>query len=216
MMKKKVKIKLCGLTSPQDIYTVNQYMPDMAGFVFSKQSRRYVTPQQAFGLKQLLSPAILSVGVFVNESREQIVRLCSQRVIDAIQLHGQETESDIRWLKGHTGKTLIKAINVRSVADLAYWSGSCADYLLLDHGAGGTGRSFDWNLASACTKPFFLAGGINSRNLASALSTGAYAVDLSSGAETDGKKDPLKIAAIMRIMHTQNTLTPNERSTSYV
>lgn len=201
------KIKLCGLTSSADIQAANTYMPDFIGFVFAKKSRRFVTPAQAAVLKSRLSPAIAAVGVFVNEDRETVAALLAQGTISIAQLHGQESEADIRWLKDKTGKPIIKAVSVTSASDIARWSESCADYLLLDNGAGGTGQSFDWSLAAGCKKPYFLAGGIHSGNLAHALTVGAYAVDLSGGAETDGKKDPKKIAEIMRILHAQPVKT---------
>lgn len=198
-----VKIKICGLTRPQDIHAVNLYRPDYIGFVFAKKSRRYVSPQQAADLKGLLSEDITAVGVFVNEDREHIARLLEQNVIDAVQLHGQETEEDICWIKERTGKKVIKAVSVCAESPVNGWLESSADYLLLDNGAGGTGNTFDWNLIPECTKPFFLAGGIHAGNLAEALKKRVYAVDLSGGAETDGKKDPEKIAEIMRIMREQ-------------
>ncbi len=189
----------------EDICAVNQYRPDYIGFVFAEKSRRYVSWRHAADLKSRLSEDVAAVGVFVNEARENIVKLLEQNVIDAAQLHGQETEEDICWIKERTGKEVIKAVSVRSKGDIDQWLKSSADYLLLDHGAGGTGHTFDWNLINGCTKPFFLAGGIHAGNLAEALKKGAYAIDLSGGAETDGKKDPEKIAEIMHIMRAQES-----------
>lgn len=197
------KIKICGLMSLADIQTVNQYKPDYIGFVFARKSRRYLAPQQAAGLKEQLSPDIAAVGVFVDEPKENVADLLNQDIIDIAQLHGQETEEEIQWIQGHTGKQVVKAVSVQSEDDITCWSKSHADYLLLDHGSGGTGRTFDWNLVTDCGKPYFLAGGINLGNLSKALAVGAYAIDLSGGAETDGRKDPAKIAEIIRIVRSK-------------
>ncbi len=194
------KIKICGLTDIEDILAVNQCQPDYIGFVFAKQSRRFIPAGQADRFRQRLSEKIIAVGVFVNEAKEQIAELLNQDIIQIAQLHGNETDQEIVWIKQQTGKPVIKAVsmNTKSAADC--WQESNADYLLFDHGAGGTGTAFDWNLLTESDKPYFLAGGIHSGNLASALSKGAYAIDLSSGVETNGKKDPDKITEIINMV----------------
>ena len=196
------KVKICGLTRPQDIQAVNIYKPDYIGFVFDSTRRRYVPPEDAAKLKSRLSPDIAVVGVFVNEIKEYVAKLLKQNLIDIAQLHGQETEEEIQWIQEQTGKPVIKAVAVRSESDISHWAGSHADYLLFDNGIGGTGRTFDWTLLSGYTKPYFLAGGLTADNLPAALAKGAYAVDLSGGAETDGVKDPAKIAEIIRIVRS--------------
>lgn len=192
------RIKICGLTRMEDICAVNKYKPDYIGFVFAKTSRRYVHPKDAAVLKQHLSADIAAVGVFVNEPMENIADLLEQKIIDLAQLHGRETEAEVRWLKNRTKRQVIQAVSVKSKADAAGWEGSSADYLLFDSGPGGTGETFDWTCVADCEKPYFLAGGINMENLERALATGAYAIDLSGGAETGGYKDPDKIADIVR------------------
>lgn len=199
------KVKICGLTRLEDIRAVNRYMPDYIGFVFAENSRRSVTPRRAAELKRNLSSDITAVGVFVNEAKEEIARLLDDRTIEIAQLHGQETEQELRWIKERTGKPVIKAVSVRSASDIDHWLDSCADYLLFDNGAGGTGHAFDWSLITECTKPFFLAGGIGLDNLTEALKKGAYAVDLSGGAETNGQKDPDKIAEIIKMVRVQQS-----------
>ncbi|MDE7310639.1 MAG: phosphoribosylanthranilate isomerase [Eubacterium sp.] len=197
------KIKICGITRMEDILAVNVSLPDYIGFVFVKKSRRYVSPQQAARLKTQLSADIAAVGVFVNEAKETVARLLEQGTIDLAQLHGQETEQEIAWIRKRTGKPVIKAVSVQSQMDIARWQESCADYLLLDHGAGGSGQSFDWSLADTCKKRYFLAGGIHIGNIKEALKIGAYAIDLSGGAETNGQKDPEKIAEIVKAVRIQ-------------
>lgn len=196
------KVKICGLKRPQDIQAVNQFKPDYIGFVFDRTRRRYISPKEAAKLKKLLSTDIKAVGVFVNESKEQVADLLKENIIDIAQLHGQETEEQIQWIQEQTGRTVIKAVSVQSENDIEKWADSRADYLLFDNGAGGTGRTFDWSLLSGYTKPYFLAGGLDAGNLPAALAQGPYAVDLSGGAETDGFKDPVKIAEIIHIVRS--------------
>lgn len=196
-----MKIKLCGLTRLCDIDAVNEAMPDYIGFVFAK-SRRQVTPDTAAKLKQHLSEKIKAVGVFVNESPKKIADFYQKGIIDFAQLHGSETESDLLALKKLVPHLpLIKALRVEQDVDLHPWQNSCADFLLLDHGAGGTGHSFDWNLIPNLNKPFFLAGGLSHKNILSGIAqTHPYGVDLSSGIETDGLKDRNKILEIVRMV----------------
>lgn len=200
-----MKIKICGLTREQDIQAVNQWMPDYIGFVFAEKSRRYISKQQAERLKKKLSSDIQAVGVFVNEPKEKIARFFMENTIDIAQLHGQETEEEISWIKEQTGKPVIKAISVSGETDVQYWQNSCADYLLFDNGTGGTGLTFDWNLIKKNKKPYFLAGGIGLHNITEAMKQGAYAIDLSGGVETDGQKDAKKIADIVHSVRMYRT-----------
>lgn len=200
-----MKIKICGLTREQDIQAVNQWMPDYIGFVFAEKSRRYISKQQAERLKKKLSSDIQAVGVFVNEPKEKIARFFMENTIDIAQLHGQETEEEISWIKEQTGKPVIKAISVSAETDVQYWQNSCADYLLFDNGTGGTGLTFDWNLIKKNKKPYFLAGGIGMHNITEAMKQGAYAIDLSGGVETDGQKDAKKIADIVHSVRMYRT-----------
>ena len=199
------KIKICGLTRQEDIEAVNRYLPDYIGCVFVSKSRRFLEPGRSAVLKEQLSPKIRAVGVFANEDKELIADLIKQRVIDMAQLHGQEDEDEIRWIQAKTGQPVIKAVSVKGRPDLVRSVGSCADFLLFDHGTGGTGSTFDWNLLSGCVKPYFLAGGVHIGNLPEALSKGAYAVDISSGVETDGRKDARKIEAVINKIRALST-----------
>lgn len=190
------KVKICGLTRLQDIEAVNQARPDYAGFIMSQGFRRTVTPVWQRKLKDRLHPSICPVGVFVNEDPERIHKYHQNYAIEIAQLHGKETEDQIRRLKDW-GLTVIKAVTVRSEEDLAAWVDSEADYLLLDNGTG-TGQRFDWNLIRQLERPYFLAGGIDKSNLKEALKLAPYALDISSGVETGGFKDPEKIDQILR------------------
>ena len=194
------KIKICGLRRAEDVAAVNQYPPDYIGFVFAEDRKRYVPPKEAAALKRMLAPEIIAVGVFVNADTDFVIALMREGIFEIAQLHGQESEEQVRRIKEATGKPVIKAVSVKTTADIDAWRGSSADYLLFDNGIGGTGRQFDWSLLRGYEKPFFLAGGINSANLNSALATGAYAVDISGGVETDGYKDAAKIAEAVRLV----------------
>ena len=181
-------LKICGLSRPCDIEWVNDAGVDFAGFVFAR-SRRQVSPEQAKQLHSMLKKEIPAVGVFVNETIETIVGLVEDGVIDWVQLHGQEDEAYINELKSKVSCPVIQAFSVRTKEDVLRARESYADYILLDQGSGGTGRVFDWTLIESIGRPFFLAGGLNAENIKEAVRTGAWAFDVSSGAETDGFKD---------------------------
>jgi len=192
------KIKICGLTRPCDIEAVNSTKPDYIGFVFAN-SRRKVTPQQASKLRDKLNASIIPVGVFVNESIENIIPIVRDGIIEMIQLHGSENEDYIQELKQLTEKLIIKSITVRHKGDVRAWSNTAADYLLLDNANGGTGQTFDWNLIDSTEKLFFLAGGLNAENITEAIAkTSPFAVDVSSGVETNGLKNLTKINEFIR------------------
>jgi phosphoribosylanthranilate isomerase len=189
-----MKIKICGLFREEDIAYVNEVKPDYVGFVFAK-SKRQVTYQQAKHLKSLLSKDIKAVGVFVDENIGFIEKLVNDHIINMVQLHGQEDESYINNLK-KINTTIIKAIQVKEKKDLDI--SYDVDYYLLDNKIAGSGETFDWNLIKQMNKPIFLAGGICLDNIDEALLIDVYALDVSSGAETNGVKDYTKIKEIVR------------------
>lgn len=198
------KIKICGLFRDCDIDYVNEAMPDFIGFVFAK-SRRQVSEEWAETMRSRLRSEITPVGVFVNQPLAKVARLLDANIIAMAQLHGDENETYIQQLKTLTKKPIIKSVRVLSQQDIEGAQHTAADFLLLDNGTGGTGESFDWSLVSQAKKqtqkPFFLAGGLKTDNLEQAiLATSPYAVDVSSGVETDGMKDRGKILEIVRRM----------------
>lgn len=198
------RIKICGLFREADLEAVNEARPDYIGFVFAS-SRRQVTVGQARSFSRMLATGITAVGVFVNPEPEQVISLCREGVIQAIQLHGQETEALIRQIKQKSGCPVIKAIRMDNRPDLSVWQNSDADFLLLDNGSGGTGQAFDWSLMPRIEKPCFLAGGIDAENLLSALQHQPYGIDISSGAETDGRKDRIKILQLVSLVRSSST-----------
>ena len=192
-----IRIKLCGLTRPRDIRAANELKPDYVGFVFAPKSRRYVTPHQAEALKAILDPGIQAVGVFVNEPLQRVADLLDKGIIDLAQLHGSEDGDYVRSLKACAGKPVIQAFRVAAAEDIRRAEESPADFILLDSGAG-TGTVFDWTLLETVKRPYFLAGGLGLHNVAQAVARlHPYAVDVSSGIETDGVKDPDKMAVFV-------------------
>ena len=194
-----VKVKFCGLFRDEDIGYVNELNPDYIGFVFAK-SKRQVTVEKASYLKGKLNSNIKVVGVFVNEDNEKIINLLSEGIIDIAQLHGDEKEEDIKIIKEKSKKEVIKAIKVSCPKDIEIWKNSCADYLLLDNGQG-TGKTFNWNNIKNLNRPFFLAGGLAISNIREAIEKiSPMAIDISSGIESDGIKDYMKMKEVMKIV----------------
>ncbi|MCH4178371.1 MAG: phosphoribosylanthranilate isomerase [Megasphaera sp.] len=191
-----VKVKLCGLKRPCDIEWANEERPDFIGLVFAGQKRR-VSDELAGELRRLLRKDIPAVGVFVNDTVEHIASLVQQGTIQLVQLHGQEDEAYMKELRHRVDVPLIKAFSIDTPADIDRARASSADYILVDHGAGGTGQTFDWRLLEELRRECFLAGGLNPDNAAAAVRLRPYAVDVSSGIETDGVKDRNKIRKFM-------------------
>ena len=193
-----MKIKLCGLTRPLDIKCANALNPDYVGFVFAKESKRYISLETAKSFKDILLPKIQAVGVFVNEEVKTIADLLNSNIIDIAQLHGNEDETYIKKLRVLTDKPIIKAFKIKTREDLSVVRTSSADYVLIDSGSG-SGNVFDWDLVKTFDRPYFLAGGLNPQNVEEAIRTlKPYAIDVSSGIETDGLKDVRKMTDFVR------------------
>ena len=197
------KIKICGLKRREDIEYVNKYQPDYIGFVFAGKKRK-LTYDQVVDLKKYLTSSIQVVGVFVNEDISFVEKLVKEHVIDLVQLHGQEDQKYIQALKEKVDVSIIKAIQIKN--EDSFNEHYDVDYYLYDHGTGGTGESFDWSMLKEVDKPVFLAGGINLLNVDDALKKNVYALDVSSGVETDGFKDEKKIKKIVRRVRNEGNL----------
>lgn len=193
------KIKLCGLMHEKDALAANAAHPDWVGLVFD-QGRHFVSDETAAMIRKALNPSIPAVGVFVNEDPLHIEKLVEHGIIQYVQLHGGESEAYIHALKQAISCPVIRVVSVRTREDVVCASHTEAEYLLLDHGKGGTGKSFDWSIIPHIDKPWFMAGGIGLSNLEAALAYHPYAVDISSGAETDGKKDPQKMRRLVEMV----------------
>ncbi len=204
------KIKICGLTRTEDIDAANTYLPDYIGFVFWPKSKRYVTKEKAKELRKSLNDDIKVVGVFVDEDVDKVAALLNEGVIDLAQLHGHEDEEYIDRLRSLSDKEIIKAFVIHSDKDIEVASRSTADYVLLDAGMG-AGETFDWQLLKDFRRSFFLAGGLNASNVEEALmQLDPYAVDVSSGVETAGIKDEVKIEEFINTVRKQNDAQDKE------
>ena len=191
------KIKLCGLTRSCDIEYVNEVLPEYIGVVFAPKSRRYISPEKAEVLREHLDDRITPVGVFVDEKIEVIADLIKRKIIDIVQLHGNESEQYIEDLRRVIDCPVIKAFRIESETDIVSANNSFADYVLLDSG-GGTGKVFDHSLLKDIARPYFLAGGLTPENVETAIKQLApFAVDASSSLETDGFKDKIKMTAFV-------------------
>ena len=216
------KVKMCGISKVETIPAVVEAKPDYMGLVFAP-SKRQVTVDQAKILVEELNrgyakkygsdtehdknDTIKTVGVFVNETIDNLVTIANEANLDAVQLHGDEDETFIQSLKERTNVEVWKAVQIRSAADVEEWIDSSADMLLFDayhkHERGGTGEVFDWSSLDAFERPFMLAGGIDSTNVARAIRTvRPYGIDISSGIETNGLKDDEKMKAFTNIVRT--------------
>ena len=207
------KVKMCGISKVETIPAIVDAKPDYMGLVFAP-SKRQVTVDQAKTLVEELhkqcinhydTKVVKTVGVFVNETLDNLVRIADTANLDAVQLHGDEDEAFIQSLKERTNVEVWKAVQIRSAADAEAWIDSSADMLLFDayhkDERGGTGEVFDWSCLDAFERPFMLAGGIDSTNVARAIRTvRPYGIDISSGIETNGVKDDEKITAFTKIV----------------
>ena len=200
-----IRIKFCGLTRPCDIAAANEIKPDYVGFVFAPNSKRRVSYKQAVDLKNLLNKDIKAVGVFLNEDIDQVISLLNLGIIDAAQLHGDESPEYIERIQVETGKPVIKAFRIHSEADVAAAEKTMADYIILDAGTG-EGKTFDWALVEDFKKPYFLAGGLTPDNVTDAMRRlHPFALDVSTGIETDGLKDKQKMAAFAAAARKEET-----------
>ena len=202
------RVKLCGLWRDEDVDAVLEAAPDLCGFVIDfPRSHRSVTPERARELgRRLAGAGIERVGVFVDEDPETVAGLVRDGAIDAVQLHGHEDGTYIRGLRGAlpAGTRIIQAFRVREAADVERANQSPADLVLLDSGQG-TGRSFDWALLANATRPYVLAGGLGPENVADAVrELHPWGVDMSSGIETNGEKDPSKMKAAVDAVRKEN------------
>lgn len=222
------KVKMCGISKVETIPAVVDAKPDYMGLVFAP-SKRQVTVDQAKTLVEELHKQyanrynrdaeqysnqtlihqefIKTVGIFVNETLDNLVTIATEVNLDAVQLHGDEDEAFIQSLKERTNVEVWKAVQIRSAADAEAWIDSSADMLLFDayhkDERGGTGEVFDWSCLDEFERPFMLAGGIDSTNVARAIRTvRPYGIDISSGIETEGVKDDEKIKAFTNIVRT--------------
>lgn len=196
------RIKICGITSPDDARAAAEAGAHLIGLMFYPASPRYVTLEQAAAIAAALPPYVPAVGVFVNPAAAFVSEAIAKCGLGMLQFHGDETSEFCTRF----GLMSMKAIRVQNEDSLKQMAGFATDAFLLDacsgRGRGGTGESFDWNLAvkaRAYGKPVFLAGGLTPGNVGEAVRTvQPFAVDVSSGVESaPGRKDPAKMRAFV-------------------
>ncbi|OUB26182.1 N-(5'-phosphoribosyl)anthranilate isomerase [Bacillus thuringiensis serovar yunnanensis] len=192
-----MKVKICGITDMETAKRACEYGADALGFVFA-ESKRKITPKRAEEIIQELPANVLKIGVFVNESVEVIQKIADECGLTHVQLHGDEDNYQIRRLNIPS----IKSLGVTSESDMKNAQGYETDYILFDSPKekfhGGNGKIFSWELLGHMPKELrkktILAGGLNALNIEEAIRTvRPYMVDVSSGVETEGKKDVEKI-----------------------
>ena len=190
-------VKFCGLRRAEDVAAANRTRPDFAGFVVDcPASRRSVSVERLRELRRLLDPDIAAVGVFVDRDPAFVAETARACGLDYVQLHGDETEADIARLRELGAPPVIQAFVVRDADDVRRARESSADCVLLDNGKG-TGKAFDWSLVQTMGRPFFLSGGIDAETAGAAARLRPFALDVSSGIETDGCKDETKMEALL-------------------
>lgn len=199
-----VRVKICGITNIEDALASVEAGAELLGFNFYRESPRYIEPAAARRIIDQLSSSVLSVGVFVNERREQLERFADEAGVQSVQLHGDESASYCLKLK-HL--FVIKALRVNSNFEpeqaAQYQTGAILLDGFSDRAFGGAGHTFDWSIA-ARARPLvgklFLAGGLNKNNVAEAITAvRPYAVDACSALESaPGRKDHARVRAFIK------------------
>ena len=182
------KVKICGLSTKEAVKTAVSAGADYIGFVFAP-SKRHVTVEQATELAKFIPSHIQKVGVFVSPSRAELLEAVDKVGLDLVQVHGQVADDLFEDLPCAS----IQAVQVDRDGHVP---NSQPDYLLFDAPVAGSGQTFDWGRldTTELAQPFFIAGGLNEDNVARAIQHfSPFAVDVSSGVETDGQKDHEKI-----------------------
>ena len=196
-------LKICGNRRVQDVQYLNQYKPDYAGFILSGGFGRSIVMGTFYELKSYLDNNIQTVGVFVNEPLDEIIRCAYHEELNVIQLHGEEDKAYIQALREVFQGEIWKAVRVRTAEDIANADKLPVDRLVLDSfsaiSQGGTGTLAPWDIIAnnRPTKPFFLAGGISAENVIDAIkAVNPFGIDVSSSVETDKCKGPEKIRVL--------------------
>ena len=191
------KVKICGLSTKEAVETAVSAGADYIGFVFAP-SKRQVTLEKATELAKLIPAGVKKVGVFVSPSRAELLEAIEKVGLDLVQVHGQVADDFFEDLP-------CASIQAVQVGGDGHVPSSQADYLLFDAPVAGSGQTFDWGQLDTAelAQPFFIAGGLKEDNVAKAIQHFTpYAVDVSSGVETDGQKDHEKIRRfIERVKH---------------
>lgn len=214
------RVKICGITRAEDAAVCDELGADFLGFIFVRESPRFIQAEKAADIVQMIRPSSALrapsprkrgeggpeqsegpgegpcfVGVFRDASVEEIERVSKLVKLDVVQLHGSEGDDVIERIT----LPVIKAFQIGQAGVPVLHLETRAEWVMFDTG-GGTGRAFDWTLLRGYEgKPFFLAGGITPENVAAAIGTGPYAIDVASGVESaPGVKDHVKVRELFR------------------
>lgn len=189
------KIKFCGLRREEDVKYAASLGADFMGFILSERFKRFVKPEDVASFKKHVPSNARTVGVFVDEPEEYVIKSAKLADLDMIQLHGNEDDGYIESIKEKTGLPVIKMVKPVSESDIIAARQCVADLILLDSGTG-TGKVFDWSLIKDFDRDYILAGGLSPDNVGNAVARlRPYAVDVSSGVEEEGIKDFSKMKA---------------------
>lgn len=198
-----MQVKICGLSRLVDIDIVNEERPDYCGFIINyPKSKRSLSPEDLSPLLTRLGSHISPVGVFVDQPLDLVAGILNRTKIAVAQLHGKEDNEYIARLRLKTSKPIWQAFEVTGIEDIDRAVNSQADLVLLDAGKG-AGLAFDWTLLEGFPRPFALAGGLRLDKLERALRTGASLLDVSSGVESGGKKDPEKVKSFVNLVRSR-------------
>ena len=194
------KIRICGLTRPEDVELANKLKPDAVGFVFIHGNSRYIDQKTAIELKNQLDPDIQVVGIFENERPMIVTNLLRMGIIDAVQFSGSETEDDILNLRRQFNCPVYQVFRVESPKDALMSEWSVADLVLLRIRKGAE-ESLPWNLAKFSRRPFILAGDLSPDTISEAMAQcHPFAVDLGTGIRNEEGIDPeMTTETVMRI-----------------
>lgn len=203
------KIKICGICHEVEISIMNELVPDFVGFVLIPKSRYFIAPEHAGYLRSKLRKGIKSVGVFSNASLQTVALSVETAGLDMVQLHGDETGEYIAALREYIKVPIMKVYKIKTPIDAERAMYTTADYVMLDGGNSGDGKTFDWSMLGALRRNYFLSGGINPDNFQKALSLTPqpYALNVNSGVEANKLKDYRKV---MKLILGVKSFKPNK------
>ncbi|MBQ6773732.1 MAG: phosphoribosylanthranilate isomerase [Synergistaceae bacterium] len=200
------KVKICGITHEVEIGIMNELVPDFVGFVFATKSRHFIAPEHAGLLRSKLRKGIKTVGVFANASLRNVAITMETAGLDMVQLHGDETAEYIAALREYIRCPIMKVVKVAKPIDADKAMYTTADYVMLDGGIAGSGKSFDWSLLGNVRRNFFLSGGLTPENIHDALQVNPkpFALNVSSGVESNKVKDYRKVMKFILAVREAN------------
>ena len=200
------KVKICGITHEVEISIMNELNPDFVGFVFASKSRHFIAPEHAGLLRSKLKRGIKTVGVFTNASLRNVALTMETAGLDMVQLHGDETAEYIAALREYIHCPIMKVVKVAKPIDADKAMYTTADYVMLDGGSAGSGKSFDWSLLGNMRRNFFLSGGLTPENIHEALrlEPKPFGLNVSSGVESNKVKDYRKVMKFILAVRDAN------------